>query len=120
MELDTNSLTPVHWLAIGLAALSGVIHLLLGVIVPIPVLQASFLFAGIGFFGGIVLVLTNYRRPLVYVVGVPFTGIQIILWYVFVEPTLATIEVLDAIDKLAQLVLIVLLVMLYRRGSRQP
>lgn len=114
-RIETGSLTAIHWLAIALAALSGAIHLLLGVIVPIPLLRTSFLFAGLGFFLGIGLVLSNYRRPLVYVLGIPFTAGQIVLWYAIVGPTPGTLEVLDAVDKLAQLVLIALLVALYRR-----
>lgn len=116
-RLDTDSLTPIHWLAIGLGALSGVIHFLLGVIVPVPVLQVSFLLAGVGFFGGIALVLVDYRRPVLYALGIPFTGVQIVLWYVIVGPTLATLDVLDAVDKLAQGMFIVLLVVLYGRES---
>lgn len=114
-RFDTGSLTAVHWIAIALAAISGVIHLLLGVIVPVLALQASFLFAGIGFFVGIGLVLVDYRRPLVYLLGIPFTAGQVVLWYVIVGPTLGTIEVLDAVDKLTQAVLVVLLFVLYTR-----
>jgi hypothetical protein len=116
---DTESLTAVHWFAIALATVSGAIHLLLAVIVPIPTLQASFLLAGLGFFGGIALMLADYRRQLLYAVGIPFTGLQIVLWYLIVGPTLATLEPLDAIDKLAQTVLVVLLVVLYARESNQ-
>ncbi|MCH7659336.1 MAG: hypothetical protein IH933_01715 [Euryarchaeota archaeon] len=115
MKLATDSLTPVHWLAIGLAALSGAIHLVLAIIVPIPALRVGFLLAGGGFFCGIALVLANYRRTVLYAVGIPFTGGQIVLWYVLVGPTPATIELLDAIDKLAQVVLLGLLVLLYVR-----
>lgn len=73
-RLETASLTSVHWLAIALAALSRAIHLLLAGIVPDFVLRTSFLLAGLGFFGGIALVLVDYRRPLFYAVGIPFTA----------------------------------------------
>ncbi|WP_122089872.1 DUF7475 family protein [Halalkalicoccus subterraneus] len=116
VRFDTNPLTSVHWIAIALAALSGAIHLLLGVIVPALALRASFLVAGVGFFVGIGLVLAEYRRPLVYLLGIPFTAGQIVLWYVIVGPTLGTVGVLDAVDKLAQVVLVALLVVLYTRG----
>lgn len=115
VRFDTKSLGPVHWLAIGLAAVSGAIHLLLAAIVPATALRASFLLAGVGFLGGIGLVLAGYRRPLVYLLGIPFTGIQIVLWYVVVGPTPATLNPLDVIDKLAQLVLLGALVVLYAR-----
>ena len=114
-RLETGSLTAAHWLAIGLAGLSGAIHLLLAAIVPIPVLRASFLLAGGGFLVGIGLVLLDYRRPLVYLLGIPFTGGQIVLWYLVVGPTPAALEALDAIDKLAQALLIGLLAVLYAR-----
>lgn len=117
-RFDTSSLTPIHWLAIALAAVSGAIHLLLAGIVPDVALRASFLVAGLGFFTGIALVLVNYRRPVVFLLGIPFTAGQIALWYAIVEPTLGTLGVLDAIDKLAQLVLVVLLVGLYVRERR--
>lgn len=114
-RLETGSLTAMHWLAIGLAGLSGAIHLLLAAIVPIPILRASFLLAAAGFLAGIGLVLLDYRRSLVYLLGIPFTGGQIVLWYLVVGPTPATLAVLDAIDKLAQVVLIGLLALLYAR-----
>lgn len=119
-RFETASLTSVHWLAIGLAALSGAIHLLLSAIIPDPVLRASFLLAGVGFFGAIALVLVNYRRRWLYALGIPFTGAQIVLWYLVVDPTLGTLGPLDVVDKLAQAILIVLLVVLYGRESRHP
>ena len=113
VRFETASLTATHWVAIGLAALSGLIHLLLAVIISQTALRASFLLAGIGFLGAILLVLVNYRRRLLYLVGIPFVGVQIVLWYLVVEPTLATLHALDAVDKLAQTLLIVLLIYLY-------
>ena len=112
-RFETASLTAVHWVAIGLAALSGLIHLLLAAIVPWTVLRVSFILAGLGFLGGIGLVLLDYRRRLLYLIGIPYTGVQILLWFVVVEPTVATLNVLDVVDKAAQAVLIVLLAHLY-------
>lgn len=110
---ETASLTGVHWSAIALAGVSGLIHLVLAAIFPATVLRVSFLLAGLGFLGAIVLFLLDYRRRLLYLVGIPFTGVQIVLWYVVVQPTPGTVNVLDVIDKTAQVVLIVLLVYLY-------
>jgi hypothetical protein len=112
-RFETASLTTVHWVAIALAMLSGLIHLLLAAIVPATMLRVSFLLAGLGFLGAIVLVLVNYRRRLLYLVGIPFVGVQIVLWYLVVEPTVATLDVLDVVDKAAQALLVVLLVYLY-------
>lgn len=115
VRFETDSLTSTHWLAIAMAAVSGTIHLLLSAIVPDLVLRVSFLLAGVGFFGAITLVLVDYGRTLLYLLGIPFTGVQIVLWYAVVGPTVATLDVLDVVDKLAQFVLIGLLVVLYAR-----
>jgi hypothetical protein len=118
-SIQTESLGGVHWVAIGAALVSGIIHLVLGVSFAPSGLGISFLLAGLGFVGAVVLVLVNYRRRLVYAVGIPFTAIQIVLWYyinyVAGPRSLPNIGTLDAIDKLAQVVLIVLLVVLYRQ-----
>lgn len=106
MRLETGSLTAVHWVAIALAAISGAIHLVLAIIWPGAVLRLSFALAGLGFFGGIALVAVGYRRSMLYLLGIPYVAVQIVLWYVIVEPTPATIDTLDAIDKLAQVLLI--------------
>lgn len=113
MRLDTASLTTAHWVGIALAAISGLVHLVLAVIWPGTVLRISFALAGLGFFGGIALVALNYRRRLLYLLGIHYTGVQIVLWYLIVEPTLGTVGALDAIDKLTQVLLIGLLAYLY-------
>lgn len=116
--LETDSLTPLHWVGIAAALLSGVIHLALSVpFLPSP-MGIAFLLAAGGFAGAVVLVLLDYRRRLVYLVGIPFTAVQIVGWYVVNEPaTLADLSVLGVADKLAQFVLIVVLVVLYRRTA---
>jgi hypothetical protein len=114
----TDGLGPLHWFGIALAAVTGAIHLLLGVrFVPSPI-GVSFLLAGLGFFGAVALLLLDYRRRLLYAVGVPFTAVQILLWYVFNEPTsLGEVGTLGLVDKVAQVALVVVLVVLYRRES---
>ncbi|MFC6905338.1 DUF7475 family protein [Halalkalicoccus tibetensis] len=114
-RFETGSLTAIHWLAIGLAGLSGAIHLLLAAIVPAFALRASFLVAGVGFFVGIGLVMADHERTWIYLLGLPFTGGQVVLWYLIIGPTPGSIGVIDAVDKSAQLVLVVLLVVLYAR-----
>jgi len=80
----------------------------------------SFVLAGLGFLGAIVLVIVEYRRRAVYAVGIPFTAIQIVLWY-YVNFTAgsksfpADVGALGAADKLAQVVLIAVLIVLLRR-----
>jgi hypothetical protein len=122
IRIETDSLTTLHWFAIALAALSGVIHLFLGVSGVTGTyisdqLGVAFLLAGLGFFGAVVLFLLDYRRRDLYLVGIPYTALQIVLYLWInqrVDPALSPTE---AIDKAAQILLIVVLVVLYRRES---
>jgi hypothetical protein len=119
LSLDTDSLGGLAYVGIVAAIISGVIHLRLGVGFIESPLGISFLLAGLGFLGAVVLVLVNYRRRTVYAVGIPFTAIQIVLWYYvnFVAGNKvfpADVGTLGAIDKVAQVVLIAVLVVLLR------
>ncbi|ELY57937.1 hypothetical protein C491_09059 [Natronococcus amylolyticus DSM 10524] len=120
-DLEFESLTPTHWAAIGLAAVTAAVHLLLGLSFLPHWMGGAFLVATAGFLLGIWLVLADRRRRLVYLVGIPFTGAQIVLWYVVNEPTgIADVTVAGAVDKVAQTLLIVALVVLLARGEREP
>lgn len=111
---STETIDWKGWLAIVLAAITGVIHLVLGVgNFPDP-LALSFLVAGLGFFGGIVLFLMEYRRRLLVVLAIPYVAAQIALFYLLNMPTVATLSPVAIVDKAVQLVLIVLLILLYR------
>lgn len=115
-----GSLDGLHWVGIVAAVISAAVHLLLGVrMVPSP-LGISFVFAGLGFIGGTGLLIRGYRRRTVYVVGIAFTLVQIVLWYVVNftgggRSFPADVGTLGAVDKLAQIVLIAVLVVLLRR-----
>ncbi|MGM0604102.1 MAG: DUF7475 family protein [Halobacteriota archaeon] len=114
-RIRTHSLGTVHWIGIALAAISGAIHLLLGVSFAPEPMGIAFLLAGVGFFGAIALVLVDYRRRLVYAIGIPFTGVQIPLWYVANYDSLAEITTagpIEIVDKLAQMALLVVLLVL--------
>lgn len=113
-ELRTETMTWQHWAAVALAAITGVIHLFLAVSFITGPLGWAFLVAAIGFFAGVVAILVDYRRRLVYLLGVPFTAGQVVLWYVMNDPPFGPI---DYTDKAVQVVLIVFLVLLYRRES---
>ena len=118
--IDLDALGPLHYLGIVLALLSGVIHLVLGVSFAPSALGLSFLFAGVVFVLASIAVVANYRRGLVYRLGIPFTTGQIVLWYVFnfvVGPKSfpADVGALGAVDKIAQVILIGLLIVLIRR-----
>jgi hypothetical protein len=121
--LALDALTPLHWLGIVLAAISGVLHLWLGVqFLDAGPMGLSFLVAGVGFLLGIAAVLVAFRPKLTYLLGIPFTGGQIVLWYVFnfaggEKAFPAEVGAIGAVDKLAQVALIVVLVVLYRRAG---
>jgi hypothetical protein len=117
LSLQIGSLGALHWFGIAGATVSAVIHLLLGVRFFPNELGVSFILAGLGFVGAIVLVLVDVRRRAVYALGVPFTLGQIVLWYIINftgggKSFPGDIGTLGAIDKVAQVVLIVALVAL--------
>jgi hypothetical protein len=112
----TESLGPTHWVGVVAALVSGAVHLYLGVAFLPSGLGVSFLLAGAGFVGAVVLV--DYRRRLVYAVGVPFTLVQIVLWYVLNFGSggfPGEVSTLGAVDKVAQVALLASLVVLLRR-----
>lgn len=115
-----DTLGPIHWLGVLAALVSAGVHLLLGVRMIPSALGISFVLAGLGFVGGVVLVLAGVRRRAVYAVGIPFTLVQIVLWYVINfagtgNSIPADVGTLGAVDKIAQAVLLVVLVALIRR-----
>ncbi|WP_336023758.1 DUF7475 family protein [Halobellus salinisoli] len=114
LSLHTESLAGIHWVGIVLAVISGVIHLALGVSFIASPLGWAFLVAGVGFLGGAIAVLVDYRRSLMYLLGIPFTAGQIVAWYVVNAPDFSP---LGFADKAVQLLLIVVLIVLYRRGD---
>jgi len=122
LSLRTASLGGLEWTGIVAALVSAVIHLLLGVRLAPSGIGISFILAGLGFLGAIALVLVDYRRRAVYAVGIPFTLVQIIVWYYVNFVTMpksfpGDIGTLGAVDKIAQVVLIAVLVALLRQQS---
>jgi hypothetical protein len=112
--VETESLSTLHLVGVILAAVTGVLHLYLAALfVPSP-LGLSFVVAGVGFIAGCGAVVANYRRPLVYLLGIPFTVGQIVAWYVVNAPDFST---LGYVDKVVQVALLVVLAVLYRRES---
>ena len=111
--LQGEGLTAIHWVGILLTAMTGLVHLALGLMTLPTVLG----FASVGAFGGfgfaIVLVLWGVRPWWLYVLGLPFVGTQILLWYLLNEPqTVSDISALAAVDKTVQLALLVVLTVL--------
>lgn len=103
-------------LAIGLAAVTGVVHLGLGLTAPTTPVGAASILAGIGYVVAIALVVVGYRRRLVVAIGIPYVASQIALWYALNRPaSLADVSPAAAVDKPVQLLLIALLLwILYR------
>lgn len=109
---DDASVTLLHWIGIVAATVTAGVHLYLGVQIG-GGFGAAFLVATAGFLGGIGAVLFDYRRRLVYLLGIPFTAGQVVMWYAFNDvPPVPPVEL---VDKLAQVVLIVVLVALLQR-----
>jgi hypothetical protein len=69
--------------------------------------------AGVGYAGALVLFLLNYRRRLLYAIGIPYTAVQIPIW-VAVK---SEYTIVGYVDKTVQVVLILVLVVLYRNYS---
>lgn len=114
-RLDIASLTTLHRVGIALAALSGVVHLVLGVgSLPMP-LGFAFLVAAAGFAAGIALVAWNVQRRLVYLIGIPFVLGQIVIYGVMVVQGVNDLTLVAVVDKTAQIVLVGILVTLLRR-----
>lgn len=107
----TAGLTATHYGAIGLASVTGLVHLYLYYAQEF----LPFLLAGLGFFGaiGLILVLPRYR-PWLYLAGIPYTLAQMAGWYLAGMPDFT----LGVADKLVQVSLIALLAVLYLRERR--
>lgn len=117
-RLDLESLDRVHWLGIGLAVITGVIHLGLGLGAPTTPTGAASILAGVGYAVAIVLVLFGARRRLVVALGIPYVASQIILWYVINQPaTLRDVSPAAMVDKPVQVILIAICVVIVVRAT---
>lgn len=115
--LALDSLTGLHWIAIAAASVTAAVHVGLGVDIFPGTFGILFLFASAGYLVGIVAILLDFHRRSFYLLGIPFTAGQIVLWFALNQP-IPPISVVEAIDKIAQIVLVVALVVLYRRERR--
>lgn len=103
---ETESIAGLGWIALALVLITGIFHIYSGFVEG----QIPVLLAGVGFLGAIVLYLRNYRRRVLYLVGIVYTAVQIPIWYVVKAGEYTTV---GYVDKAVQVVLIVLLVYLY-------
>lgn len=105
-----RSLTPLHVIGLFLTAITGAVHLWLGVTNP----SVALFTAGIGFVVGIVAVAADIRRQTVVKLGIPFTATQFVYY-------LAThfdhITQIGAVDKVVQFGLLVVLVSIVRNTT---
>lgn len=115
-RLGLATLDRRYRLAIGLAAVTGVIHLGLGLTAPTTPVGAASILAGLGYGVAIALVLLGYRRRLVVAIGIPYVASQVVLWYALNRPaSLADVSPAAAVDKPVQLLLIALLLSILSR-----
>jgi len=100
-----GSLTQLQWLAVALVVVTGVLHVYAGIVegrIPVAL-------AGVGYAGALVLFLLDYRRRLLYLIGIPYTAVQFPLWIV----AKSEYGMIDYVDKAVQVALILVLVYLY-------
>lgn len=105
-SLETDSVSATQWIAVLLVLVTGVIHVYSGIVegrIPVSL-------AGVGFLGAIGVFLLDYRRPLLYLVGMVYTAVQLPLWYVVKAGEYTT---LGYVDKSVQVLLVLLLGILY-------
>jgi hypothetical protein len=100
-----GSLTRIQWVAIALVAITGVLHVFAGVVEG----RAPVALAGVGYAGALALFFLDYRRRLLYLIGIPYTAVQFPLWIV----AKSEYGVVDYVDKAVQVALIVVLIYLY-------
>ena len=110
LALDT--VTPLHWVGVLLAAISGLLHLVFAPGLLPTGIGIGFVVSGVGFLVGAAAVLADYRRTQFYLLGVPFTVGQIVLWYLVNAPNFSTTGL---VDKAAQILFVVVLAVLYSR-----
>ena len=108
------SASDLDYFATVLAAITGIIHLYEGIEhVGGEPIAIWFILAGLGFFGAIVLFWVGFSQNILYLVGIVFTGIQFVAYFVLNWPDI--FSVLGIFDKIVQIVLIGCLVVLYRQ-----
>ena len=103
------SLTQLQWLAVAFVVVTGVLHVYAGIVegrIPVAL-------AGVGYAGALVLFFFDYRRRLLYLIGIPYTAVQFPLWIV----AKSEYGMVDYVDKAVQVALILVLIYLYLNTS---
>ena len=107
-----GSLTQLQWLAVALVVITGVLHVYAGIVegrIPVAL-------AGVGYAGALVLFFFDYRRRLLYLLGIPYTAVQFPLWIV----AKSEYGMIDYVDKAVQVALILVLIYLYLNTPSEP
>ena len=116
--LEENSINWKHIVLTLLSGISAYIHLVLGLRIGLEPLGISFILATLGFAAGSILVILNYNRKIIYLLGIPFLISQIIAWYwlngINIEMIPRALNIYDLVDKTAQIILLILLTHLLR------
>ncbi|WP_416838566.1 hypothetical protein [Haloferax sp. DFSO52] len=112
-------LSRLDYLGVVLAAITGLVHLVLGAAALSQnlgdPLALAFIGAAAGFAGGIVAVLrgSEQTRRWAILLGMPFVAGQIVLYVALNWPDI--FSVVGIVDKLVQIALLAVLVVLYRQ-----
>lgn len=117
VELRTVSLGIRDWTAIALAAITGLLHLLVGArTAPAPA-GVVLLLAGLGSLAWIALVLVGFHRHRLYLAAVPYAATLIVLPWALdgVAPADPLDPGLGVLDAAIQVALIVVLIDLLRQ-----
>lgn len=109
--LSGGSLSTLERAVVVLLGVTAVTHLYAGVVEGAP----PVLLAGVGFIGGVGLYLRGVRRRSLAVAAIPYTAVQIPLWYFAKAGNFTPVGYLD---KAVQIVLVALLVVLVIRHRR--
>jgi hypothetical protein len=107
-----EGLSRLETAVVALLLFTAATHVYAGVVEGAP----PVLLAGAGFLGGVVLYLRGLRRRLLTLLAVPFTAVQIPLWYV---AKAGNFTLVGYVDKAAQVVLVAALVALAVRQRRR-
>lgn len=103
-----GSLSTLEQAVLVLLGITAVTHLYAGVVEGAP----PVLLAGVGFVGGMILYQRGVRRRALTLAAIPYTAVQIPLWYVVKAGNFTFVGYLD---KAVQVVLVVLLAVLVFR-----
>ncbi|WP_267643172.1 DUF7475 family protein [Haloarchaeobius amylolyticus] len=108
-----RSMSTLESVAVLLVLVTALVHLYEGVEdFNEGVLGILFLLAGLGFLGAIVLFFLDFPRLPLYIVGIFYTGLQFVLYFVLRWPEVY--DTLGVFDKAVQFVLMLVLVELFR------